>query len=199
MIENHIMSRSGHEPLNSHYYATHYPSVYAAAERIFGSWCEAIESCGFKYSDIRKYKIWDREKIVAEIKKLAAEGALISSQHIQNTNKSLYMASIHHFKSWGNAIQAAGINYSTVRLRRSMSPYEIKQEIIRLYKEGVDMSYCNVRKNHQYLLAYGMKKLGSGSWAAARRVCGIQTNYRIHPAKRKILKIRETHSLRKQS
>ena len=42
MIESHSYStHSNKEPLNSHYYATHYPSVYAAAERIFGSWGEA--------------------------------------------------------------------------------------------------------------------------------------------------------------
>ena len=36
MIESHIYStHSNKEPLNSHYYATTYPSVYAAADRIF--------------------------------------------------------------------------------------------------------------------------------------------------------------------
>ena len=46
------------------------------------------------------------------------------------------------------------------------------------------MAYSNMRKNHQYLLAYGMKKLGGGSWAEARRACGITDNYRLRPDKR---------------
>jgi len=189
MIQSHIMANQGKEPLNSHYYSTHYPSVYAAAERIFGSWGEAIESCGIDYNTVRKYKLWDKDRIVEAIRKLFAEGQPISSQKMQKINKSLYMASIHHFRSWSKAVQAAGFNYTEVRLRRNLSNFEIRQEIIRLYKEGVDMSYCNMRKNYQYLLAYGMKRLGNGSWAEARRVCGIRTNYRIHPSKRQIVQL----------
>ena len=99
------------------------------------------------------------------------------------------MAAIRYYKSWGKAVQAAGIDYSMIRERRSMSKLEIKNEIIRLFKAGVDLAYCNMRKNYQYLLAYGMKKLGEGSWDAARKVCGIKTNYRIPPHKRKIKRI----------
>ena len=56
MIQQHIMSRLDKEPLNSYYYATNYPDVYAAAERVFGSWGGAIEACGLDYSLIKKYK-----------------------------------------------------------------------------------------------------------------------------------------------
>ena len=31
LVEEHILARVGKEPLNSYYYATHYPRVYAAA------------------------------------------------------------------------------------------------------------------------------------------------------------------------
>jgi hypothetical protein len=51
-IINHIMARHGRKPLNSHYYSTRYPAVYAAAERIFGSWKNAIEACGLDYGTI---------------------------------------------------------------------------------------------------------------------------------------------------
>ena len=190
MIESHIYStHSNKEPLNSHYYATHYPSVYAAAERIFGSWGEAITACGFDYSDIRKYKVWNRSKVTETIREMAATGQQLSSQKAQTNHKSLYMAAIRYYKSWGKAVMAAGIDYSVIRERRSMSILEIKTEIIKLHKAGVDLSYCNMRKNYQYLLAYGMKKLGEGSWDAARKVCGIKTNYRIPPSKRKIKRV----------
>ena len=42
-----------------------------------------------------------------------------------------------------------------------------------------------MRKNYQYLLAAGMKKLGDDSWAKARRQCGILTNYRLDATKNK--------------
>jgi hypothetical protein len=49
-----------------------------------------------------------------------------------------------------------------------------------------------MRKNYQYLLAAGMKKIGGGSWAEARRVCGIEENYRIPRRKREAEKIKQT-------
>ena len=59
LVEEHILARVGREPLNSYYYATHYPRVYAAAERLFGSWREAITSCGLDYNEGYEYSgLW---------------------------------------------------------------------------------------------------------------------------------------------
>ena len=185
MVVEIILSANGKEPLNSHYFSTTYPHVYAAAERIFGSWGNAIVASGLDYSSIRKYRSWSKMRIISAIKKRYRNGEPLSSQHVQNNFKSLYMASVHHFKSWGTAIRMAGLDYDTIRMRRSMTEQQIRDEIQRLYHNGEDMAYSNMRKNHQYLLAYGMKKLGGGSWAEARRVCGITDKYRLRPEKRK--------------
>ena len=167
MIISHILStHSNKEPLNSHYYATQYPSVYAAAERTFGSWQEAIEASGFDYSEIRKYKVWNRNKILETIREMAAAGQMITSQNAQDNHKSLYMAAIRKYKSWGKAVEAAGIDYSKVRERRSMSKLEVKNEIIRLFKAGVDLSYCNMRKNWK-------------SWPPAKKISGSFLRKRI--------------------
>jgi hypothetical protein len=185
MITHHILQRQGKEPLNSHYYATNYPDVYAAAERTFGSWKEAIESCGIDYDTVRKYKVWSRDAVLKEIRKMAKNGEHMYSQYVQNNKKSLYMAAVNRYKSWGKAVSAAGVDYKQVRLRRSMTKAEIKKSILELYRNKVNLSYTNMRKNYQYLLAAGMKKLGEGSWANARKQCGILTNYRLTPNKRK--------------
>lgn len=179
MIQNHITSRIDNEPLNAHYYATNYPDVYAAAERIFGSWRETIEACGIDYSTIRKYKIWDRSKVLAEIRALYKKHELIHSQHAQLHYKALYMAAIKRFGNWGNAVEAAGIDYSTVRRRRTMTADDIRKAVLDLYRQRQDLSYTNMRRNYQFLLAAAMKKLGDGSWARARKKCGILTNYRF--------------------
>ena len=184
MIQDIILSANGKEPLNSHYFSTTYPSIYAAAERIFGSWGNAIASCGLDYSAIRKYRSWNRMRVIAVIRKRYKNGEPLSSQHVQSHFKSLYMASIHYFKSWGDAVSKSGLDYDTIRIRRSMTEKQIRDEIQRLYRNGVDMAYSNMRKNYQYLLAYGMKKLGGGSWAEARRACGIMDNYRLPKSKR---------------
>ncbi len=177
-IINHIMSKRGRKPLNSLYYSTNYPAVYAAAERIFGSWKNAIEACGFDYSTIRKYRIWSKETVIKEIKKRYNSGLSLNSKNAYGDNRPLYMAAVKRYKNWGSAVIAAGIDYSKIRLRRMMSKAEIRQEILDLYGSGVDLAYPNMRDNHLYLLASSMKKLGNGSWDRARRKCGIQENYR---------------------
>ncbi len=184
MIIEHILYRKDRERLNSHYYATTYPDVHAAAERLFGSWKAAIEAAGLDYSKVCRYQKWSREKVIHKIKEAYAKDKPINSNAKQQNNKALYMAAIKRFGNWENAVKAAGINYRKVRIRRLMSKAEIKREIMFLYRSGVDLSYTNMRKNYQYLLAAGMKKLGNGSWAAARQECGILTNYRRSPEKR---------------
>jgi hypothetical protein len=188
MIVHHILLRNGKEPLNSFYYVSNYPDIYAAAERIFGSWGKAIEAAGLDYSLIKKYKTWTKQSVLDEIRRLHKEGEPIFSQNAQNNHKSLYMAALKRFGSWGKAVQAAGINYREIRLRRSMTREEIKKAIIELYRKGTDLSYTNMRANYQYLLAAGMKKLGHGSWASARRQCGILTNYRLEQQKKRKIK-----------
>jgi hypothetical protein len=94
------------------------------------------------------------------------------------------MAAIKRFGNWENAVKAAGFSYRKVRVRRSMNKSEIKQEILALYRQGISLSYSNMRENYQYLMVAGAKKLGEGSWALARLECGILTNYRRSPEKR---------------
>ncbi len=155
-----------------------YPAVYAAAERIFGSWKNAIEACGLDYRTIRKYKIWTKEIVVREIKNRYKLGQSLNSKYAYKSDRPLYMAAVKRYENWGTAVTAAEINYAGVRLRRLMSKTEIRKEILELYRRGEDMAYPNMKENHLYLLAATMKKLGKGSWAKARRVCGIRENYR---------------------
>ncbi len=184
MIIEHILARHGKERLNSHYYATTYPDVYAAAERLFGSWKDAIEAAGLDYSKIRRYRTWSRQEVLTEIRAAYELGHSVNSSTMQKNNKPLYMAAIRRFGNWSNAVVAAGIDYPSVRKRRLMTRSHIKRKIFDLYRKGENLSYTHMRKNHQYLLAVGMRKLGGGSWAAVRVECGILTNYRRSPEKR---------------
>lgn len=172
-IRQHILSNDGIEPLNSHYYAVNYPDVYAAAERMFGGWQYAIESCGLDYDKIRKYKRWSKDKVIEEIKRLKAENQSLNSKSIQQNQRPLYLAALRRFKNWGNALEEAGIDYKKIRKRRRMSAAEIRKELLTLSKKGVDLSYANMRENYLYLLANAMRKIGNGSWIHSLKVCGI--------------------------
>lgn len=175
---DHILERVGIEPLYSHYYATHYPRIHAAAVRVWGSWKEAIEACGLDYNEVRKHREWSSEQVLEKVRQLERDHSPLSSKYVQIAHRPLYMASIRRFKSWGETMKAAGLDYSQIRLRRKMSPEEIKKQILELYNRGESLAYPYMRKNYQYLLAAGMKHLGNGSWGEARCLCGITDNYR---------------------
>ena len=179
MVMDHILARKGAEPLNAYYYATHYPSVHAAAVRIWGSWKDAIEACGLDYKKVRKYRTWTNERVVREILSLKKTSAPLSSKHIQTEHKPLYMAAIRRFGGWNAALRKAGIDNRRIRLRQAKTPEEIKTEILDLYHRGVSLAYPYMREHHSELLAAGMKKLGGGSWQHARIACGIESNYRV--------------------
>ena len=117
-----------------------------------------------------------------EIRRLSQEGEPLFSQHAQDHHKPLYMAAIKRFGNWGKTV-AAGVDYKSVRLRRSMTKADIKRGVLTLFRSGESLSYMNMRKNYLYLQAVAMKKLGDGSWARARRECGILTNYRLQREK----------------
>jgi len=104
MVIQHILSRSGKEQLNSYYYATTYPDVYAAADREFGGWKNAIEAAGLDYRTIRKYRSWTRQSVILEIQTVHAQGAPINSKAAQDGNKPLYMAAIKRFRNWGQGV-----------------------------------------------------------------------------------------------
>ena len=80
------------------------------------------------------------------------------------------------------------MDYKSVLLRRSMTKADIKREVLTLFRSGESLSYMHMRKNYLYLQAVAMKKLGDGSWARARRECGILTNYRLQSEKNETIR-----------
>ena len=89
------------------------------------------------------------------------------------------MAAIKRFRCWRRAVEAAGIDYRQIKLRRNLNETEIRRLISELHQRQVNLSYTSMRRDYQYLLAAASKKIGDGSWACARLRCGIMTNYRL--------------------
>ena len=179
-VIEHILSRRTDERLNAQSYVKAYPDVYAAAQRVFGNWGAAIAASGLDYAKIRRYRQWSRTKVLAEIKGLKKDGKPINSNAAQRMMRPLYLAALKRFGSWGKAVKAAGFDYDGVRLRRKTSKGAIKAEIQRIHAKGESLAYPNMRSRYQWLLAAGMKRLGDGSWAKARKACGIKENFRKH-------------------
>ena len=173
-----INSLHSNESVSSHYISTNHADLYAAGCRVFGSWRNAVEAAGLDYDQVRLYKSWNKDSVIREINTRFAGGKPLTCQYVQVHCRDLYMAAVHKFGSWQKAVESAGVNYLEIRIRRRLSAQEVKEAIITLFESGENLSYGYMRKNYSYLLSYGVRKLGGGSWAEARRQCGIYKNFK---------------------
>ncbi|NNE34854.1 MAG: hypothetical protein HKN13_06440, partial [Rhodothermales bacterium] len=89
--------------------------VYATAAQRFGSWPCALRDAGLNPDDWRRQsgpaRKWSTSKVVAEIQRLHQDEADLSVAGISHSHPGLYaVASKTYFKSWSEALQAAGID-----------------------------------------------------------------------------------------
>lgn len=96
-----------------------YPALAAAATRKshFGSWRAALEAAGLNYDEIRRYRDWDEEKVIQEVRELHAAGEPLNSRDVQRSAQSLFCAAYRRFDSWDGALEAAGLDASRIRKR----------------------------------------------------------------------------------
>lgn len=96
------------------------PQLAAAAtkRKHFGSWRNAIQAAGLKYSDIRRYREWDEQAVIDRLKALHAEGKDLNAKSMEELDITLITAARRRFDSWDKALTAAGLDYSKIVLRK---------------------------------------------------------------------------------
>lgn len=147
--------------------------LFHAAVNHFGSWGEALRQVGVDYRKVRKFNEWDRRIIVREIKRLRKKGVDLSLRAMhEKGNGAVVSASQHHFGSWRNAIQAAGLDYQTICKREKWSPDRILRIIRQLHRQGQDVSWSARMKAGQLKMVV-MGAHYFGSWGAAVSKAGV--------------------------
>lgn len=142
--------------------------VYAAIRpNHFGSWKAALTAAGLAPEDIYRYRSWDEETIIDEIRKLKQEGADLSSKTMDETANPLIATARRRFGNWGNAVEKAGIDYDSVRRRRRWSREQIVEGIQDLRQKGVRLQSGEVRQKAPALFAAACKPRFFGSWRKA--------------------------------
>lgn len=92
----------------------HTPNVlYKASLRYFGSWENAIEVAGFCYQDIKKVVSWSRDKIISFVKN-KKKGLSITKMNFDGYG-NVVAAGTRYFGTWQKTIEAAGLDYSTIK------------------------------------------------------------------------------------
>ncbi|HXG23645.1 MAG TPA: hypothetical protein VNJ09_03745 [Chthonomonadales bacterium] len=96
------------------------PQLAAAAtkRKHFGSWRNAIEAAGLKYSDIRRYREWDEQAVIDRLRELHAQGKDLNAKSVEEMDITLITAARRRFDSWDKALTAAGLDYTKIVLRK---------------------------------------------------------------------------------
>jgi hypothetical protein len=111
------------------------PALAASALRPngFGSWPEAIEAAGLDINDVARYKYWNKDRVLKAIQERHKAGVNLSSRNAQKNDQSLFCAARRRFETWDNALEAAGLDASKIRIRK---PARVNEKNAVVVKNG---------------------------------------------------------------
>jgi hypothetical protein len=167
------MYESG-EDLNYAYVAQEHVALLRAATRYFGSWRGAIEFAALNYDDIRRYKSWDRDRILERIRELHEKGEDLSWRHVSTrVDPQLAAAATKrkHFGSWRSAVSAAGLDYGQIRRYREWDADTIKQRLQQLHDQGIDLNAKHMEEYDITLITAARRRFDS--WDKALTAAGL--------------------------
>ncbi len=125
------LKRQGH-PLNWSAINKDCPSLYRAARRKenFGSWKKALRAAGVDVALPAGGKQWTTKRIIEEIRRLHRMGEDLSQKAVMRKHGALLAAakSVRYFGTWRAAVEAAGIDYNSVRRRRGRAAARERRE-----------------------------------------------------------------------
>src|SRR5215212_752700 len=87
--------------------------------RLFGSWDRALHGAGLDADEINRYRKWNKETIVWELRARSRAHEALNSGAIQRDDPGLHAAAVRHFSSYDAALRAAKLDPEKVRERRS--------------------------------------------------------------------------------
>jgi hypothetical protein len=162
------------ENLNYAYIAQEQVALLRAATRYFGSWKAAIEYAGLNYEEIRRYKTWSRDRILERIRELHEQGEDLSWRHVSTqVDPQLAAAATKrkHFGSWRSAVTNAGLDYSQIRRYKEWDEETIKQKLVALHEQGVDLNAKNMEEFDITLITAARRRFDS--WDRALTAAGL--------------------------
>ena len=115
------------------------PSLLRAAQRAFGCWADAVEAAGFDYSEVRKYRKWNRERVIRRIMELHDKGEDLSWRNVSTKlDPPLAAAALHgnRFQSWNDALEDAGLKPEEIMRYRKWSTDTIRLKLRELALAG---------------------------------------------------------------
>ena len=146
------------------------PGLLRSAIGHFGTFRKSLDAAGLPWSSGR---IWNAEKVVAEIRQLHSEGVDLSASRIVYSHRGLHEAAVKHCGSWDRAMSMAGIALNEYRRKlegpkQQWSEAQVIDGLRGLDQQGVEMSVKGIgaADNRLYQAA---RKLFGGIGTALER------------------------------
>jgi hypothetical protein len=150
------------------------PSLLRAAQRAFGSWADAVEAAGFDYSAIRRYRKWNKEKVVKRILELSESSEDLSWRNVSTKlDPPLAAAALHagRFACWNEALVAAGLNPEDIMRYHKWSLEQIRIRLRELALAGEPLDRDSLAESVPSTLA-AIYRVGDGLVAERTVVLG---------------------------
>jgi len=139
--------------------------------RLFGSWDRALHAAGLDADEVNRYRKWNKDTIVFELRGRAKEHEPLNSGAVQRDDPGLHAAAVRHFTSYDAALRAARLDPLAVRARRSWTDQDVLRGLKGVKRAGGHLSDSAVRRENPAL--YGAAVRLFGSFTAAREAAGI--------------------------
>ena len=121
-------------------------------------------------------RVWTKEKLLAEIKRLHDEDVDLSPTSVQKTHSALFSSarSRSHFGSWRTAIEEAGLNYDDLkRVKQRWNRDEILIRIREMHSQGHDLLDPKFKTKNRSLYLAACAHRYFGSWRRAVQAAGL--------------------------
>ena len=152
-------------------------SLMRASAWHYGTWRRAVEEAGIDYESLSRYRRWSKERIIARIQELYAEGQDLSWRAIsQEVDPALAASALrpNGFGSWPEAIEAAGLDINDVARYKYWNEERVLKAIKERHKAGVNLSSRNAQKNDQSLFCAARRRFET--WDKALEAAGLDAS-----------------------
>lgn len=151
-------------------------SLCRAAIRIFGSWKNAIETCGIEYDSgrIKRNVHWTIEMAVKEVKARHLRGLPITAKAVMKEHPALYYGArrLGGKGEWRKILEAAGFCAKDLFPLRKWTKEKVISEIVRLHGLEIPLNVSHLNVNgFRGLHEAGRREFGS--WEKAVTASGI--------------------------
>src|SRR4051794_16851879 len=127
-------------------------AAFAALQpRLFGSWDRALHAAGLDADEVNRYRKWDKDRIVFELKSRFRDHEPLNSGAIQRDDPGLHAAAVRHFTTYDGALRAAKLDPDKLRERRSWDKPAVLRGLKTAKKAGEHLSDSSVRREHPAL------------------------------------------------